>query len=43
VGAPEVDDEALTRLAADPDRERHWHDRLTEVDRLAVVGEDRPS
>jgi O-succinylbenzoate synthase len=31
VGVPAVDDTALARLAADPDREAHWAARLAEV------------
>ena len=31
VGRPDVDDDALRRTAAAPDREQHWLDRLTAV------------
>lgn len=37
VGRPEVDDAALARLAAAPDRVAHWRARL------ASVGQDRPT
>ncbi len=34
VGAPDVDDAALERLAAPPDRVAHWEARLAEVERM---------
>nr|WP_307828019.1 o-succinylbenzoate synthase [Nocardioides sp. SYSU D00038] len=41
VGAPAVDADRLTELAAAPNRVAHWEARLAEV--RAVMGEDRPS
>ncbi|WP_121253256.1 o-succinylbenzoate synthase [Nocardioides ferulae] len=38
---PEVDEAALGRLAADPDRVAHWEERLAAVRSLLEVGEDR--
>lgn len=39
---PEVDPAALARLAAAPERDRHWRARLDEVDRVRMR-QDRPS
>ncbi|MGI8900830.1 MAG: o-succinylbenzoate synthase [Nocardioides sp.] len=36
-----VDPAALTRLAAAPGRDRHWRDRLAEVDALSGLRQDR--
>jgi O-succinylbenzoate synthase len=38
---PEVDADALDRLAAAPERERHWVERVARID--ALVGQDRSS
>jgi O-succinylbenzoate synthase len=37
VGPVEVDDDALSRLAAPADRVAHWRDRM------AAVGQDQPA
>ena len=43
VGALEVDEAALGRLSAAPDRDAHWRARLAEVAGLGDVGQDRSS
>ena len=43
VGAVDVDEAALDRLAAAPDREAHWRARLAEVSAFGHVGQDRSS
>ena len=43
VGPVAVDEGALARLAAAPDRDAHWRARLAEVSALGDVGQDRSS
>lgn len=40
---PQVDQDALTRLAAAPDRVAHWQHRLAQVRETSAVGEDSSS